>query len=100
MTLPSPSTTVCKTCAPTGSTIATLGTTVYPCPRLIVLIDAIVPSDANTASKDAVIGFEPIGGSTYIFGGVEYPNPGFTTVKPPTTDPLEMVGVASVAPPG
>ena len=59
MTLPSPSTTVCNTCAPTGSTIATLGTVVYPCPAFKIEMLVTLPS-VRFALNAALIGFEPV----------------------------------------
>ena len=43
ITRPSPSTTVSSICAPTGSTIATLGEAAYPCPAFNTVILPTLP---------------------------------------------------------
>ena len=62
MTRPSPSTCVSKTWAPTGSTIAILGTDVYPWPAFNILILVTSPF-VKFALKAALIGFVPVGSS-------------------------------------
>ena len=99
ITRPSPSTTVSKTCAPTGSTMATLGVVVYPCPAFNTVMLVTLPSVDKFACNAALIGFVPVGSSIYTVGAVVYP-------KPPSVTGIEAIcsllttGVPSFAPPG
>ena len=99
ITRPSPSTTVSSICAPTGSTIATLGVVVYPCPGFNTDILPTLPSLVKFALNAALIGLEPVGSSTYTVGAVVYPNP-FAVTGIEVICSLASTGVPSFAPPG